>query len=279
MNMFSVKEVSEVSRSKFSECDLGKAAEQSKGALSELVESNNYDRPLAVEKSEIKNRSREYDRMESEPQLDTPLDVTETIKDTAWKKINDAIDSKEGIGNLVEKHPEKTTWQDGLKAKDVLNDPDATDAEKRSAQAKLSTMKGDMLETMVKDVLSGEGFTVEEKQRLVEGQDGGTRPDIIAKNDTDRPISVFGIMVKPGETLSIECKCGSTGYLRNELKQHIPNQLSGQLGHRVLLSTADIRQVDPALVRNTCKQYGASLVVLDTKVSTIEKAIKEVSAS
>lgn len=209
------------------------------------------------------------------------------VRDAVWKKVNDALSSPEGIQALMEKHPEKAElWQDDLKAieraREVFNDPDTTEDERRSAQkraqAHLSTLKGQLLETAVKDALTDAGLTVEAKQRTVDGQDGGTRPDVIAKNDTDRPIQAFGITVKPGETLSIECKCGQKDYLEPQLRSHIPNQLSGQIGHKALLTTADIRQVNPALVRDTCGQYGAALIVLDTRVSAVEKAIKEVSA-
>ena len=201
------------------------------------------------------------------------------VRDADLEKVSDTLSSPEGIEGLMERHPEKAAWKDGLKSIEVLNDPDATDAERRSAEAKLSPMKGDMLETAVKDALSDAGLTVERKQRVVDGLDGGTRPDVIAKNDTDRPIEMFGITVKPGESLSIECKCGSAAYLNAELRNHIPNQLSGQIGHRALLTTADIRQADTALARDTCEKYGASLIVVDIKAATVEKAIKEVSAS
>ena len=213
---------------------------------------------------------------------------TADVRDADLKKVSDVLSSPEGIKGLIERHPEKVElWLNEIKAiekaQDVLNDPDATNSEKFSAnkslRANLSILKGQLLETAVKDALSDAGLTVEAKQRVVDGQDGGTRPDVIAKNDTDRPIQAFGITVKPGETLSIECKCGNFTYLKDELKNHIPNQLSGQIGHKALLATADIRQVDPTLVRDTCRQYGAALIVLDTKVSTIENAIKEVSSS
>lgn len=202
------------------------------------------------------------------------------VWDDIWEEINDTLSSPEGIKALTERHPEKAElWQSQQQAMEMLNDPMATDAERRSAQSKLSSLKGQMMETAVKDALSDAGLTVETKQRLVEGQDGGTRPDVIARNDTDQSLQVFGKNIAPGETMSIECKCGGKVYLDQQLHDHIPNQLSGQIGHKVLLTTADIRYVDPSLVKNTCEQYDAALVVLDVKVSDVEKAIKGVTIS
>lgn len=202
------------------------------------------------------------------------------VRDTVWEKVNDTLRSPEGIKNLMEKHPEKVElWQSEQKALGTMNDPMATDAERRSAQAKLSALKGQLLETAVKDALADVGLTVEVKQRVVEGQDGGTRPDVIAKNDTDHPVHVFGLEVKSEETLSIECKCGRKDYLDQQLRNHIPNQLSGQIGHKALLTTADIRQVDPSLVKNICQKYDAALIVLDAKVSAVENSIKGVPVS
>ena len=100
---------------------------------------------------------------------------------------------------------------------------------------------------------------------------------MIAKNETSEPISIFGVIVKPGETISIECKCGVKSYLSSQLRDHIPNQLSGQIGHKVLLTTGDIRQVDSNLVQDTCKKYGARLVALAIRASDVRDAIKGVS--
>ena len=212
--------------------------------------------------------------------FDAPEATKKDIQSEDLEKLEAMLNTAEGIRKLMEAHPEKIElWEKALEALETLNHPDATDAEKRSAIGKLSALKGQLLEVAVKDVLAERGLFVEPKQRTVEGQDGGTRPDVIAANSTDQPITVFGIAVSPGETISVECKCGGKGYLRDQLCNHIPNQLSGQIGHRALLTTGDIHKVDRNLVRDVCEKYGAKLVTLGVRISDIEKAIKEVSAA
>lgn len=200
------------------------------------------------------------------------------IENDDLKELEIKLDTPEAIQKLIKSHPEKAElWKSVMNALETLNNPDATDAEKRSATVKLSTLKGQFLEIAVKDFLIEKGLSVEAKQRTVESQNGGTRPDVIATNNTDQPISVFGITINPGETLSIECKCGGKSYLTQQLYGHIPNQLSGLIGYKMLLTTEDIRQVNKNLVQNTCQTYGATLAVLNIKASNIEQAIKEVS--
>ena len=199
-------------------------------------------------------------------------------KDAILEKIEKSLSTPEGIKELIEKHPEKAElWKSQLDALDTLNDPDASPAEIRSAQAKLSVLKGQLMEVAVKDALAEAGFDVEAQQRVVEGESGGTRPDVIAVNNTDHPIEVFGITIQPGETLSIECKCGTSSYMTNQLNNHIPNQLSGQDGTKVLLTTSDVNGAPDGLAASVCDKYGAKLVSLDVSVAAVEKAIKEVS--
>ena len=186
----------------------------------------------------------------------------------------------EGIKALIERHPEKAElWKSQLEALETLNDPEASPAEIRSAQAKLSILKGQLLETAVKDALMDAGFDVEPQQRVVEGENGSTRPDVIAKNNTDHPIEVFGVTIQPGETLSVECKCGGAAYMTNQLNNHIPNQLSGQEGTKILLTTSDINDTPPGLAKEVCDRYGAKLVVAGVNVADVENAIKEVAGS
>ena len=215
---------------------------------------------------------------ETAERSDTSAAKQGEIQNDDLKTLKDMLSTPEGIRKLMEAHPEKAElWKRGIEALETLNNPDATDAEKRSALGILSAMQGQLLEMAVKDLLAEKGLSVESKQRTVEGQDGGTRPDVIARNDTDQPISAFGTSIGPEETISIECKCGGTGYLGAQLRDHIPNQLSGQIGYKVLLTTGDIRGVGDKLVQDTCKKYGAKLVVLDVLASDVRTAIKGVS--
>lgn len=198
--------------------------------------------------------------------------------DLIAEKIEKSIGTSEGIEALIEKHPEKAElWKSQMEALETFDDPEASPAEIRSAQAKLSILKGQLQEAATKDALTGAGFDVEAQQRVVEGESGGTRPDVIAVNNKDNPLEAFGVSVEPGETLSVECKCGSTVYLTNQLNNHIPNQLSGQDGIRVFLTTSDIKGTPDGLAASVCEKYNATSVTLNASVFDVETAIKEVA--
>ena len=67
--------------------------------------------------------------------------------------------------------------------------------------------------------------------------------------------------------------------MTNQLKNHIPNQLSGQEGTKILLTTSDIKDTPPGLAKAVCDRYGAKLVIANVGVEVIENAIKEVAES
>ena len=191
--------------------------------------------------------------------------------DPVKKKIEDRLNTPEGLQKLLEKHPELAERLQEIM--DILNNPDATPAEKRSAQTRLNQLKGQLMEAAVKDVLAEEGLDVDEKQKQQDGEDGKTRPDVVATNNTDHPITVLGVTLQPGESISIECKCGQAGYLKSELANHIPNQLSGQEGHRVLLTTSDVKALPSGTAESVCDKYNANLVVLDISVKDVDNTL------
>ncbi len=201
----------------------------------------------------------------------------EANQEETISEIENELKSATGIKDLITRHPEKAElWKSQIEAVEVLNNPEASPFEIRSSQARLGILKGQLLEAVAKDALADIGFDVETKQRVVEGESGGTRPDVIAKNNTSQTIEVLGNKIESGEVLSIECKCGGTTYLTSQLYNHIPNQLSGHEGKKVLLTTSDIYDTPTGLAKNVCDLYNAKLVVLDVSVADIEQAIKEV---
>lgn len=229
----------------------------------------------AMERSRVETG---FDTKENRNSEDDYREENIEKRDSAVEKISKAIGTPEGIEALMEKHPEKANLQEKLeKTLETLSDPDASPAEIRSAQASLSNLKGQLLEMAAKDMLAESGFTVESQQRVVPGESGGTRPDVIAVNNTDHPIEAFGCSIQPGETICAECKCGRASYLKTELTEHIPNQLSGQKGTKILLATSDINNVPDGLAERVCNQYNAKLIKLDIGVSDVEKAITEVA--
>ena len=234
--------------------------------LFERLFSNDF--PDSLMKSKEAKETKENDNNEADVEKPDPV----------AEKVAKSVGTSEGIKELIDKHPEKAElWKSQLEVLEALNDPDASPIEIRSAQAKLSSLKGQILEVAVKDALVDMGFDVEAQQRVVEGESGRTKPDVIGVNNTDHPIEVFGVTIQPGETLSIECKCGSTSYMTNQLNNHIHNQLSGKEGTKILLTTSDMQGASDGLAASVCNKYNAKLVTLDVSVSAVEKAIKEVA--
>lgn len=250
-----------------------------KTAKTEIKESDNLPKRLETQRESDCLPDRLGMRQESN--LSEVADEKQIeIQNEDLEKLEAMIDTPEGLRKLMEDHPEKAeSWQSALEAVETLNDPDTTDAEKRSATGRLNAMQGQLLEIAAKDLLAAHGLSVESKQRTLDGQDGGTRPDVIAKNETRDPVVVFGTIIEPGGTISVECKCGGKSYLDSQLRNHIPNQLSGQIGHKMLLTTGDIRQVDSDLVQNTCKGHNAKLVTMRISASDVRDAIKGVVVS
>lgn len=270
------KSISELMNRLFSN-DLGENPEETSEGK-EKNSANESDKSDANDSGETESGLKSKDTGTDEGKDSKEVDIEK--KDPLIAKIEKTLGTPEGIKALIERHPEKAElWKSQLEALDTLNDPDASPAEIRSAQAKLSILKGQLLETAVKDALADAGFDVESQQRVVEGENGGTRPDVIAKNNTDHPIEAFGVIIQPGDTLSVECKCGGSAYMTNQLNNHIANQLSGQEGTKILLTTSDIMDTPPGLAKGVCDRYGAKLVIADVSVADVEKAIKEVAES
>lgn len=243
---------------------------------SSYSQESNTNEEENTKSNELFNEIKNEDTSENDSKDETGESGIE--KDSVMEQIEKSIGTVEGIKELMARHPEKLElWKSQLEALETLNDSEATPAEIRSAQAKLSILKGQILETAVKDALSDAGLDVESQQRVVEGENGRTRPDVIAKNNSDYPIVVLGETIQPGETICIECKCGLTAYMTNQLMNHIPNQLSGQPGTKILLTTSDINNVTPGLAESVCSTYGAKLKVPNVSVVDVEAAIKEVS--
>ena len=205
-------------------------------------------------------------------------DVLEGVPPESLSKIESLLETKKGLKSLIENHPEKAMFvENAIKALQIIEDDNATPFETRCAQLRLNQLKGELMELAVKDVLAERGLSVENHQHMVSGDEGGTKPDIVAVNNSDNLISALGIAIPPGETLSIECKCGSTAYITNQLKNHIPNQLSGHSGIKVLLTTSDLKDAPLGLAESVCNKYGANLVMSKMCASDAEYTFMEVA--
>lgn len=199
------------------------------------------------------------------------------FSDPVCEKIEKSIATADGLEELIEKHPEKNElWKDMWDALDTLNDPESSSIEIKSAQGMISQRKGLIMEIAAKDALAEAGFDVESTQRTIKGENGDTKPDVIAHNNTEKQIKAFGINTQLGESLFAECKCGSSIYLDGQLNNHIPNQLSGHEGISVLLTTADIKDTIPGLAKQVCAKYNTKLIIADKSVRQVDNTIKEV---
>ena len=199
------------------------------------------------------------------------------ISDPVREQIGKSMGTVDGLEELIEKHPEKKELWDSMRdTLDMLDNPEASAVEIKSAQGKISSIKGQIMEIATKDALTESGLDVEYTQRTVKGENGDTKPDVIAHNNTDKPIEALGTIIQPGERLSVECKCARAGYLTDQLNKHIPNQLSGHEGTSVLLTTSDIKDTPSGLAEKFCDRYNTKLVISDINVRQVENTIKEV---
>lgn len=203
---------------------------------------------------------------------DNPEDQTKEFVD----RLMEILTSSEEIEKLVEQNPDLKVRLE--KCLDILNNPDKhTAAEINWALDRIKKeIKGAILETAVKDVLTSIGLDVEDAQRTVEGEDGATRPDVIATNNTDRPIILFGKVVNPGGNVYVECKCGRKEYMEGQLKNHLSNQLSGHDGLSILVTTSDMDEVDLDLLNEVIGKNDTTVLITETSAENIEEAIKEV---
>ena len=203
---------------------------------------------------------------------DNPEDQTKEFVD----RLMEILTSSEEIEKLVEQNPDLKVRLE--KCLDILNNPDKhTAAEINWALDRIKKeIKGAILETAVKDALTSIGLDVEDAQRTVEGENGATRPDVIATNNTDRPIVLFGKVVNPGGNVYVECKCGRKEYMEGQLKNHLPNQLSGHDGLSILVTTSDMDEVDLDLLNEVIGKNDTTVLITETSAENIEEAIKEV---
>lgn len=203
---------------------------------------------------------------------DNPEDKTKEFVD----RLMEILTSSEEIEKLVEQNPDLKVRLE--KCLDILNNPDKhTAAEINWALDRIKKeIKGAILETAVKEALTSIGLDVEDAQRTVEGESGATRPDVIATNNTDRPIILFGKVVNPGGNVYVECKCGRKEYMEGQLKNHLPNQLSGHDGLSILVTTSDMDEVDLDLLNEVIGKNDTTVLITETSAENIEEAIKEV---
>lgn len=204
---------------------------------------------------------------------DNPEDKTKKF----LERLTEILTSSEEIKKLIEQNPD-------LKAKlekclDIINNPDKhTSAEINWALDRIKKeIKGAIFEAAVKEALASVGLDVEDGQRTVEGESGATRPDVIAANNTDKPIILFGKVINPGENVYVECKCGRKEYMEGQLKNHLPNQLSGHDGVSILITTSDMDEVDSDLLDEVITKNDTTAVITESSAEAIEEVIKEAS--
>lgn len=202
---------------------------------------------------------------------DNPEDKTKKF----LERLSEILSSSEEIKKIIEQNPE-------LKAKiekclEILNNPEKhTPAEINWALDRIKKeIKGAIFEAAVKEALKSIGLDVEDSQRTVEGETGATRPDVIARNNTDKPIILFGKVINPGQDVYVECKCGRKEYMEGQLKNHLPNQLSGHDGVSILITTSDMDEVDSELLEEVSSKNDTTVVIMDSSAQDIEDVIKE----
>lgn len=194
-------------------------------------------------------------------------------KDPLVDRVSELIGKSQGMKEIYDAYPDKQSlWSEKL---NIIDDPHSSSLEVLGAER---TLKGQLLEYATRKTLSEKGFDVEEHQYLVKGDMGDVKPDVVATNNTDHSIGAFGYTIKPGGKISVECKCGNKEYIKSEFREHLPKQLAGMEGSRVLITTSDVRDISDNYAENVCKQYDTRLVPTNISVADVAKAIKEMGA-
>lgn len=253
MNLFSVKEVSEFSQSRFSECDLGKAALRSKGELSEAVDPIKYDRPLAVEKSEIKNRSHENGRLESGPGPGSTLDKLPDKKGDAekaedWNGSAENASKREGIkeSEPPEKRkptPEEINEKQGIEIKEGLQ---------RLSRGEILTTeeKGNLCEMMMDQYYISRGYAPKHSEQVTSLNDKGHQ-------------GIDGVYEKDGKFIIADAKFGSAMLKETQdgtqmSKEWINNRLDAAVGGNKALEIMEL-YIDITSAKKAGK-YGKDVV-------------------
>lgn len=201
---------------------------------------------------------------------DNPEDKTKKF----LERLTEILTSSEEIKKIIDQNPELKEKIE--KCLDIINNPDKhTAAEVNWALDRIKKeIKGAIFEAAVREALTSVGLDVEDGQRTVEGESGATRPDIIAANNTDKPIILFGKVINPGENVYVECKCGRKEYMEGQLKNHLPNQLSGHDGVSILITTSDMDEVDTELLNDVIKKNDTIAVIIESSAEDVEEVIK-----
>lgn len=203
----------------------------------------------------------------------TEIDINDA--DSKKKSIEEKLSTKEGLEGLMAEYPDEATkWKAKLAEIDDLLES-GTLKDRKSAQLKLSNLKGEVFEYATRDTLTQNGFTVDTNKVALQGENGKkTYPDIVAHNNTGEAIDLFGTKIAPGETVYIECKCGQKQYLTQQLKYHIPNQLSGHSnGKSFLVTTSNMQEVNDFLQVKVKNQYNTTLVPANINVEDVNKLL------
>ena len=201
-------------------------------------------------------------------------EIEKNSTDANKMSIEEKLKTEKGLKELIEKYPDKAEkWQKELtEIKQLQNSGSELDAAK--ATRRLSELKGTIFEHATGCMLEEQGFRVEINKTTVDGPLGKTRPDIIAYNDTDNSIEIFGKTVKPGEKVYVECKCGSSEYIASEAKGHLDRQLAGHMGGRSFLVTTSTKSdIQEFIKMKFSDSYGTTLVPLDIGVGEVNNLL------
>lgn len=204
---------------------------------------------------------------------DNPEEKTERF----LNRLTEILTTREEIKKIIDQNPELKEKTE--KCLDIIINPDKhTVAEVNWALDRIKKeIKGAIFESAVKEALTSVGLDVEDGQRTVEGESGATRPDVIAANNTDKPIILFRKVINSGENVYVECKCGRKEYMEGQLKNHLPNQLSGHNGVSLLITTSDMNEVNTKLLNDVIKKNDTIAVVIESSAEDIEELIKGVN--
>jgi hypothetical protein len=188
-------------------------------------------------------------------------------------KISMQLNS-EGIQNIRESYPNVENTLGKLE-KELNDTPGSLELQK--IDKTIETYKGTVFEDIGKEGLKDKFELVENKQRLVETDQGLTKPDMIMK-DAKESFQISDLEIHRGDDLSAEVKCGEPEYLKSEIENgHIFNQVEGHEGQSLVIVSKDYMDLDSTIrskFEQELSERGSHLYVSDVYSGQVSDAIR-----
>ncbi|NNU78350.1 hypothetical protein [Clostridium estertheticum] len=226
------------------------------------------------EKSEVNNPNKIMDINQYNPEQIIPTDISELKDDDIGLQAN--IKDAGSLSSIEKIRAENPNVEKVLSDSENILKNTTSDLEIQKVDKNLEKYKGTIFENQLKESLKDNFEELDAKQKLVETEFGGTKPDIVLR-DAKKDMKISDLEIKKGDDLFIEAKCGSSEYIRSEMG-HILKQVEGHEDNSLVIVTKDYERISPqyrADFENELKQKGSHLYVADTFSNEVSLGIRD----